>query len=130
LAWVFCVGSGGRRGQTRTGPGLSLITLALVEVPDRCGCERLAEDRHSVLPCLVADQSKPFNVPGVFQIELDVLPEGTRPPAVKILHLDQHANLAVLIDRTLDLRNEVLVVLLRELAAEPDRQDSPIVFCV
>jgi hypothetical protein len=39
-------------------------------------------------------------------------------PAVEVGHLKEHANLAVLIDKPFERRNEMLIVLVRELATD------------
>jgi hypothetical protein len=76
-----------------------------------------------MLPRLLGHQSEMFDGPEVFQIELDILPEAACRPAVEIVHLNQHPQLAVLHDQALDFGDEMLVVLLRELACEFDHQD-------
>jgi hypothetical protein len=101
-------------------PLLGLFGLAAVEVPNGGGGKRFAERRHAMLPRLLANESKAFNLAEVLEIELDVLPEGACRPAMEIVHLNEHSKLAVLLDQAIDLRSELLVVLLRELARQLD----------
>ena len=57
--------------QVSTDPRFGLLDFAAVEESDRGGGKWLAEYRHAVFPRLLANQSEAFDVPEVFQIELD-----------------------------------------------------------
>jgi hypothetical protein len=112
--------------QVGVDPLLGLFGLAAVEVPNGGGGKRLAERRHAMLPRLFANESEAFNLTEVLEIELDVLREGSYRPAVEIVHLNEHAKLAVLLDKAIDFWSELFVVLLRELARQLDYQNFPI----
>jgi hypothetical protein len=109
--------------QVSTDPRFGLPDFAAVEVSDRGGGKWLAEYRHTVFPRLLANQSEAFDVPEVFQIELDVLPEGTSRPALEIVHLNQYPQFAMFFDQALNLRHEMFVVLFGEFAGEFDHQN-------
>ena len=55
--------------------------------------------------------------------KLDVVPQGVHVPAVKVVELGEHADLAELGDGGLDLRDERLVILVVELAAHLEAED-------
>ena len=73
----------------------------------------------------LAHQGEAFDVPEVFQIELDVLPEGTSRPTLEIVHLNQYPQFAMFFDQALNLRHEMFVVLFGEFAGEFDHQNLP-----
>jgi hypothetical protein len=58
--------------------------------------ERLAEDRHDVLPLHVANHREPFDAGEMFDVELDFLPDRRRFPALETGHVEQHAQFPVL----------------------------------
>src|ERR1700722_641512 len=111
--------------QVSTDPRFGLFDFAAVEVSDRGSVKWLAKYRHTVFPRLLANQSEALNVPEVFQIELDVLPEGTSSPALEIVHLNQYPQFAMFFDQALNLRHEMVVVLFGEFAGEFDHQNLP-----
>jgi hypothetical protein len=111
--------------QVSTDPRFGLLDFAAVEVSDRRSGKWLAEYRHSMFPRLFAHQSEAFDVAEVFQIELDVLPEGASGPALEIVHLNEYPQFAMIFDQALNLRHEMFVVLFGEFAGEFDHQDLP-----
>jgi hypothetical protein len=70
----------------------------VIEVTDLRFCKRLAEDRHAVLPLLIADDRKPVDVGEVPDGEPGVLPRRADLPAVEVDNVEQHAQLSVLRD--------------------------------
>ena len=60
----------------------------MIEVSDCRFCEWLAKSRHAALPLLVPDHREALNVCVVFDIELDVLPQRARFPAVEACHIE------------------------------------------
>src|SRR3954468_13951524 len=94
--------------------------MLVFEIADLGARERLAEEGHAAFPRLVADQGETFDIPEVFDVELDVLPKSAGRPAVKIVHANEQPQLAMLLPQTLDLRHEMLVILFRELSRQLD----------
>src|SRR5262249_54318902 len=78
----------------------------------------LAHLGHPLLPGLVADQGNPVDLGAMGSGELDVVPQGMQVPALEIVELGQDADLAVLGDLGIDQRDELLVVLVVELARQ------------
>jgi hypothetical protein len=91
-----------------------LVTLEVANL--RLG-EGPAERGHALFPSRIANKGESFDVAKVLQVELQVVPEGAGGPAVEIVHVEEHADPAVLLDELLDPRRELRVVLMGELAA-------------
>ena len=111
-------------GASRLGePGPGSIDLGSVEVLDLGHGEWLAHRGHPFLPCLLADQRDAFDVEAVLGGKLDVVPQGVHVPAVEIVELSQQADLPVFGHCGLDRRDEVLVILIVELARQLESED-------
>ena len=98
----------------------------MIEVLDPSRRKRFAENCHPLFPFCFADDCQPFNVAEVMQVELDVLPRRTGCPTMKVIHDEQNANLAMLLDLGLSDWNKPFVRLFRELAGGLDLDDVPL----
>lgn len=64
----------------------------------------------------------------MFDIKFDVVSERSDIPAVKIGHLEEHTDLAVLPDKAFKPGDQVLIIVVRRLAADPHFKDLPVAF--
>src|SRR5262249_39628415 len=74
-------------------------------------------------PLLVADEGDAVDLRAVGGGELDVVPQGVQVPAVEVVELGQQPDLALLGDGGINHRNELLVVLVVQLAGHLEAQD-------
>jgi hypothetical protein len=96
--------------------------VGVIEVLNCCLRERLAKNRHDVLPLLVSDHRAAFNVGEMFGVELDFFPKRSGFPAMKSGHVEQHAQLPVLPDEPFELRHEARVIRLRQNSTDVNGQ--------
>ena len=78
----------------------------MIKVSNRRFRKGPEEDSHAVLPLLMANHRKPFDIGEVFYVELDVLPRRACVPAVEIAHVEQNAQFTVLPDESLELSSQ------------------------
>src|SRR5271157_4887069 len=78
---------------------------------------------HPGFPLSVADNGTALDLPGMADVELDLVPQGPRFDTMKIGHFHQTADTAMLLDQFFQQRHEPFVVLVRELAADPHPED-------
>src|SRR6266496_4564635 len=91
-------------------PRMRFARVVVVEIANLRSGKRTAENAHPLLPSLVSDHRDTFDVAEMFQVELDVLPQRTGVPAMKIHHLEQHAQTSALLEPTLELWHELFVI--------------------
>jgi hypothetical protein len=77
VGWQFSVASDNMRLTFAADPLPRSIEFGVVEVFDFGCCKWAAKHGHALLPIRFTDYRQSFDVIEVFQIELDVLPEGT-----------------------------------------------------
>ena len=104
--------------------------FGLIEIADLCLGEWLAKSRHAMLPFLVPNHGKSFDVREVLEVELDVLPERARFPTVETGHVEQDAQFSDHADETLELGDEMFVIRLGQLAADVNSEHFPAVFFI
>jgi hypothetical protein len=104
--------------------------ISVIEVLDRRFRERLAERCHAVLPFFFPYHCESINVGKVLDGELGILPHRCSFPSVKAGHIEQHAQLSVLADESLELRHKVLVICLYQLAADVNDKHLPAIFFI
>jgi hypothetical protein len=102
----------------------------MIEVTNRRFRERLAERRHPVLPLLFPNHPQSLDVGEMLNAELEVFPRCTGIPTVETSHVKQHAQLAVLQDKSLELRHKVRVIRLGQLPADMNSEHLPAVFFI
>ena len=90
-------------------PRPSLADLRDVEVFQMCHGEGFADLGHPLLPFLFADQRNAVDLGAVGGGELGVVPHGVQIPAMEIVELRQHANLALLGDGGVNLRDKLFI---------------------
>jgi hypothetical protein len=102
--------------QVTADPRFGLVDLAAVEVSNRGGGKWFAENRHTVFPRLLANQSEAFDMPEVFQIELDILPEGAVRTRRVVYHpsADGDENAVRMVSR----RSQATIGRMREITGE------------
>ena len=101
-----------------------LVPVGSIEVADLgLGEDRPRQAGHPGFPLSVADDCTTLDLPGMADVELDLVPEGPQFDAVKIGHFHQTANAAVVRDQFLQHGHEPLVVLVQDLAADPHAED-------
>jgi hypothetical protein len=65
-----------------------------------------------------AGHREPLDAREMLQVELDVVLECRRFPALEAHHLEQYVDLAVLFDKSSELRHKTIVIPISEFAAE------------
>src|SRR5664279_3064676 len=100
----------------------------MIEKLDRCFSERFAEHRHSVMPLLIPDYSKQFDIREIFNVELYFLPQSVDFPAIEACYIKQQAQLSILSDLALEFRNKMLEICFCYLSANVNFNNFPAVF--
>ena len=95
--------------------------MTVIEVVNGRFHERLAKPGHHHLSVHVSDHRASFNVGKMFDVELEFLPDGCGFPAMETSHVEQHAQLSMLLDRLFKLRHETFVVGPRQNPADVNR---------
>ncbi|MGA7951007.1 MAG: hypothetical protein WCA45_12725, partial [Thiobacillaceae bacterium] len=113
-----------------TQPFPRLSGIGVIKVTDYRSGERFAEHRHAVLPLLIPDHREAFDIGEVFDAELEVLPGGADIPAMEAGHIEENAQLSVLPDKPFNLRHELIVICLYQLAADVNGEQLAGVFFV
>ena len=88
----------------------------MIKVADFGSSEGFAEYTHSMLPFRFPNHGNSLDVTQMLSIELDILPKRACRPAMEIVHFHQQPDFAVLLDRLLHSRNEILVILFGKFA--------------
>ena len=109
-------------------PRGGIAPVIVIEEPDLSGGERIANLGHPFLPLLLADHGNLVQIAKVPGRELRVLPQGGQFPAVEIAHVEENADLTVLLDEPIHFGNECFVVLLRQLVADDDLENPTFCF--
>src|SRR5208337_4992926 len=78
---------------------------------------------HPGFPPFVADNGTALDLPGMADVELDLVPQGPQFDTIKVGHFHQAADAAVVLDQLFQHGYEPLVVLVQELAADPHPED-------
>jgi hypothetical protein len=102
--------------------------ISVIEVLDRRFRERLAERRHALLPPISTDDRELLDVGKVSDSKLGILPQRRGFPPVKVGHIEQHVQLSVLPDKSLELRHKVIVIRFYQLAANMNYEYLSTVF--
>src|SRR5580765_8890977 len=128
---MYCLCSIGR-SQPKTlrfaQPLPRLSGVAVIEVSCRRFRERLGERRHALLPLLFPNHGESLDIGKVFDGELGVFPQRAGFPAMEAGHIEQHAQLSVLPDESLELGRKVLVIRRYQRRADVNDEQLPAVF--
>jgi len=73
-------------------------------------------------PVAFTHDRQTLDVVVVLDVELQILPRRTQLPTLEIVHVEQNANLAVLLDQPFNLWQKVVVILGRQLSRRPNGQ--------
>jgi short chain dehydrogenase len=107
---------------SRRYPASRFVELRFIEVANRRSRERSAESRQPLLPFLFADDSHPLDLVEMLGVPLDVLPQCTSVPSVKIVHHHEDADFPILLDQPLGVRNKLFVILASQLSRHMNLQ--------
>lgn len=120
-ALLLCLGADWGWGGSGFGePGFGFGEFRLIEILNLGQREGFAEGGHALFPFGFADDGEAFDVFPVLEVELHVFPDRSGGPAVEVVHLEENAELAVLLDELIDERREGLVRLLGQLPSDFD----------
>jgi len=84
--------------------------MTVIEVVNGRVHERLAKPCHHHLPVHVSDHCQPFDIGKVFGLKLEFLPICRGFPTVETSHVEQHAQVTVLLNILFKLRHEAFIV--------------------
>src|SRR5664279_2320596 len=104
--------------------------VSVIEVSDHRFRERLAECRHALLPLPFPDHGESLDIGKVCETEFEVLPRRASFPAVEAGHIEQHAQLSVLPDESLELGYKVLAICFYQLPEDVNDENLPAVFFI
>ena len=99
-------------------PSSGVVEFAGSEVAHLGGCEGFAEARHQAVPGLLSNDGETLDLVEVSGIPFHVFPKPTGIPAVKIMHCDQNADLPMLADHPLGLRDKHFIIFAPEFPVE------------
>lgn len=117
------IGSNDRQTRSGLDPCACFFQVLMVEVFHPGGGEWTAEDRHAVFPFRFPHDRQPLDMSEMFQVKLDVFPQRTRIPSMKVMHDEQDSHLAMLLNGRLGEGNEFLISLLLQFAGDLDFDD-------
>ncbi len=111
-------------------PGPRLIEGSSIEIAHLRGGKRPAEGAQKFLLLFIANHGEPFDFNKVLVIKLDLIPKSHAFPAVKIKHLQEHPDLAMLFHKPVKCRLQSLEVVVDEFTVHRQFQNLAALFSV